>query len=403
MAKRRKEGTEEEEQFDFQIPKFDEEGFLKRERRNIKTLFIAFLFGLLIAVICFGFWAAMGENFLRWELVLLVGVVNVIWIKYLFSKLNFDLTDFGRKGWLSAFATYFFTWLLVLVVLVNPPFYDAEAPHVEVVALPGIQGPGGTILIAAYIVDNVGVNKAGINFMVTDPNGTIHTPEFTYENDIFRYTYENPSNLRGTYNYMFIVSDVNNRKTTVTDSFTYANTSDVLEISSSGRNAIMSGDAITIKANDQISKENFRVYYKMDNGSDINVDRKEAGDKEKYETSPEFKGWTANSTLTVHVYAEARHYFLNIPEKFSNTVSGKKEGYLFSTANDPNIGTKEPLVEYNYTLALLKKSQLPNTLNYQLPYPISSSATPGFEVVVVILAIVVVVFLFKRKKNDNKT
>jgi PGF-CTERM protein len=107
--------------------------------------------------------------------------------------------------------------------------------------------------------------------------------------------------------------------------------------------------------------------------------------------------------MTVHVYAEARHYFLNIPEKFSNTVSGKKEGYLFSTANDPNIGTKEPLVEYNYTLALLKKSQLPNTLNYQLPYPISSSATPGFEVVVVILAIVVVVFLFKRKKNDNKT
>jgi hypothetical protein len=76
MAKRRKEGTEEEEKFDFQIPKFDEEAFIKRERRNIKTLFIAFLFGLLIAVICFGFWAAMGENFLRWELILLVGVVK---------------------------------------------------------------------------------------------------------------------------------------------------------------------------------------------------------------------------------------------------------------------------------------------------------------------------------------
>jgi hypothetical protein len=100
MAKRRKEGTEEEEQFDFQIPKFDEEAFIKRERRNIKTLFIAFLFGLLISVICFGFWAAMGENFLRWELVLLVGVVNAIWIKYLFLKLNIDLTDIGRKGWL---------------------------------------------------------------------------------------------------------------------------------------------------------------------------------------------------------------------------------------------------------------------------------------------------------------
>ena len=105
------------------------------------------------------------------------------------------------------------------------------------------------------------------------------------------------------------------------------------------------------------------MYYKIDNGSDINVDRKEAGDKEKYETSAEFKGWTANSTVTVHVYAEARHYFLNIPEKFSNTVRDTKE-YKFSTANDQNIGTEEPLVEWNYTLALLRKSQLPNTLNY---------------------------------------
>jgi heme/copper-type cytochrome/quinol oxidase subunit 4 len=400
MAKRRKEGAEVEEQLDFQIPKFDEEAFIKRERRNIKTLFIAFLFGLLITVICFGFWVLMEGSFLRWELVLLVGVVNSIWIKYLFLKLNIDLADFGRKGWLSTFVTYFFTLFLVLIVLVNPPFYDGEAPHVEVVALPAMQEPGGTILIAAYIVDNVGINKVGINFTIADQNGTTFTPAFTYENNIFRYTYENPGGLLGTSNYTFIVSDVNSRKTTVTGSFTYA--PNVLEISSSGHNAIMSGDAITIKANNKISKENFRVYYKIDNGSDINVDRKEAGDREKYETSPEFKGWTANSTVIVHVYAEARHYFLNIPEKFSNTIKDTQD-YKFSTANDQNIGTEEPLVEYNYTLALLRKSQLPNTLNYQLPYPKSMGATPGFEVVIVILAIVTVVFLFKRKKNVNKT
>ena len=400
MAKRRKEGAEVEEQLDFQIPKFDEEAFIKKERRNIKTLFIAFLFGLLIALVCFGFWVLLEGNFLRWELVLLVGAVNAIWIKYLFLKLNIDLTDFGRKGWLTTFVTYFITWLLVLIVLVNPPFYDGESPHVEVVALPGMQEPGGTILIAAYIVDNVGINKAGIDFTITDPNGTTFTPEFTFENNIFRYSYENQDHLLGTSNYTFIVSDVNNRKTIITGSFTYA--TDVLEIISSRFTGIMSGDAITIKADDLISKENFRVYYTIENGSDINVNRKEISDKEKYETSAEFKGWTASSTVTVHLYAEARHYFLNIPEKFSNTVTDNGH-YLFSTANDQNIGAEEPLVEYNYTLALLRKSQLPNTLNYQLPYPISIASTPGFEVVVLVLAIAVVVFLFKRKKNDNKT
>ena len=42
MAKKRKEKTDEEE-IDFKLPKFDEEKFLKKERRNIKTLFLSSL------------------------------------------------------------------------------------------------------------------------------------------------------------------------------------------------------------------------------------------------------------------------------------------------------------------------------------------------------------------------
>jgi hypothetical protein len=400
MAKRRKEGAEAEEPLDFQIPKFDEEAFMKRERRNIKTLFISFLFGLLLAVVCFGFWVLLEGSFLRWELVLLVAVVNSIWIKYLFLKLNIDLTDFGRKGWLTAFVTYFFTWVLVLIVLVNPPFYDGESPHVDMVTLPGMQEPGGTILFAAKITDNVGVNATGIIFTITDPNGTIITPEFTYENTIFRYTYQNTNNLLGTFNYTAVVSDTSNRKTTITGTFTYA--TDAIEIISSRFTDIMSGDAITLKANQGISKENFRVYYKIDNGSDINVDRKETNDKEKYETTAEFKGWTTNSTLTVSIYAEARHYFTNIPEKFSNTVK-HTHSYAFTTANDQNIGTEDTLVEWNATRAVLRQSQLPNTLNYITPYPTGIGATPGFEVIVFIAALVAVVFLFRWKKNKKTT
>lgn len=397
MAKRRKEGAENEE-IDFKIPKFDEEAFIKRERRNIKTLFIAFLFGILLAVICFGFWVLLEGSFLRWELVLLVGVVNSIWIRYLFLKLNIDLTDFGRKGWLSAHGTYFVTWVLLFIILVNPPIYDGEPPRIEVAVLPGMQEPGGIILIAAYIADNVGVNNAGIILTITDPNGTLFTPEFTYENNILRYIYENPNNLLGIFNYTFIVSDVNNRKSTTTGTFTY--TTDVLDVSSRFI-GIISSDTILIRADERISNENFRVYYTIDNGSEINVNRKEVNDKEKYETSAEFKGWTANSNITMHVYAEARHYFLNVPEKFSNTVKDTTE-YHFTTSDDQNIGTEDPPVEYNYTLAAVGQPQLPNTLNYQLPYPRSIAATPGFEIIVMVLAVVAAVVLFKRKK-DKKT
>ena len=400
MAKRRKEGAEAEEQLDFQIPKFDEEAFIKREKRNIKTVFISFLLGLFIAVICFGFWVLMGDNFLRWELVLLVAVVNSIWLRYIFIRLNIDFADFGRKNWLSSFATYFFTWLLVLTILVNPPFYDVETPHVDVALLPGMQEPGGTILVVAHILDNVGVNKQGINFTITDPNGNILSPEFSYENNIFQYTYTNPENMLGTFNYTFVILDTNNLKTTKTGSFIYSNAT--LQIISSQRTGLTSGDAIIIEADEQISKVNFRVFYRIENGSDINVNRKDPDDKEKYETTPEFKGWTSNATLMVTVYAEACYYFVNNPMKFSNLVRDTTP-YVFTTATDPNIGTEEPLVEYNATLAALHESQLPNTLNYVTPYPVSMGATPGFEAMFFIVALVAVVLLLKRKKKSKKT
>lgn len=400
MAKRRKEEGEQQEQVDFQIPKFDEQAFMKRERRNIKTLFISFLFGLLLAVICFGFWVLLVGSFLQWELILLVGVVNMVWLRYIFIRLNIDLSDFGRRGWLFSYATYFFTWLLLLVILVNPPFYDSEAPHVDLAVLPGVQELGGTIFFAAHIVDNVGVNTQGIKFSIIDPNGTIITPQFTFENGILRYTYQNPTNVTGIYNYTLVATDVNGHKTVMNGSFAYR--SDALEIISSQRTGIASGDVITIKADEHISTENFRVYYRLDNGPELNVSRKDAASKDKYDTSAEFQGWNRSSVQTLHVYAEVLHYFANNPEKFSNTVEDTTS-YTFTTANDSNIGTKTPLVEWNYTLYLLRKSQLTNTVNYQVPYAYNMAATPGFEVLVALAAIAVTLVLVKRKKTNKKT
>jgi len=118
MAKKKREKTEEDE-LDFKLPKFDEGKFLKRERRNIKATFLSFLFGILISIISFGFWSLLSGNDFRWELVLLFCAFNSSWLKYLFTRLNLDLTDFGRKGWFTSYAIYFFTWLLLLMVLAN--------------------------------------------------------------------------------------------------------------------------------------------------------------------------------------------------------------------------------------------------------------------------------------------
>ena len=275
------------------------------------------------------------------------GVFNASWLKYLFVRLNIDLTDFGRKGWFGSYAIYFFTWLIVLIILVNPPFYDDQSPYVEVVVLPGVQEIGGTALIVAHILDNVGIEKNKLDFTITDPNGTLFTPMVEYEDDIFRYVYENTDNLLGEYEYHFKVTDVNGYITEKNGVFEYSN--NALSITSSIFNEIRSGDGIVIKADEMISGDNFRVFYRLNSGSEINVNRENEEEKEEYKTSAEYKGWSENTNFSMTVYAETSYYFENIPEKFYNIVKDT-EIYNFSTGMDANIGTEPTLVEYNYSL-----------------------------------------------------
>jgi len=187
MAKRRKEKDEEEDK-PFKLPKFDEQGFIKKERRNIKTTFLAFLFGCLMALVCFGFWALMGsETVVRWPLVLLVAIANAAFLRYIFLRLNVDLSDFGRKNWFTTYGVYFFTWLLVFIVFTNPPFYDDEKPRIDFVTLPEIQEFGGNVLVVAKITDNVGVDIDEITLTLTDPDENVSTmspTKFDIENII---------------------------------------------------------------------------------------------------------------------------------------------------------------------------------------------------------------------------
>ena len=384
MAKKRKEKTEGEE-LDFKLPKFDEEKFLKKERRNIKTLFISFILGLVLSLVSFGFWILLKGSDIRWYLILLLGIFGAPWLKYIYLNLNIDLTDFGRKGWFGSYLTYFFTWLIILVLLVNPPFYDEEPPRIELVTLPGMQEMGGTVEVVAYIIDNVGIEKKSIDFTLIDPLGNESSPEFSFKNNVVKYTHENPENLTGKYKIVLTAADVNGHKNNVNATFEYSN--DALQIISSIFSDIRSGDVITIKADEKISSENFRVYYRINGGSEINVDRLDVDDKEKYTTSAEYKGWTENSNATVRIYTEVYHYYTNVNDNFTNTIEDTFE-YNFTTGSDSSIGTEPPIENKN--------------LSYALPRPKGLPSTPGFEGIISIIALVMVVLFFKIRKKKKK-
>jgi hypothetical protein len=408
MAKRRREKDEEEDK-PFKLPKFDEEAFLKRERRNIKTMFIAALFGILMALVCFGFWVLMGsESGVRWPLVLLVCIANAAFVKYIFLRLNIDISDFTKKNWFTNYAVYFFVWLIILILLVNPPVYDDERPNIGVAVLPMMQEPGGDIVIVAKITDNVGVNTDSIKLEIVDPedNVTTLTPtEFEFDNIIVKYVYNNPDNLMGDFTYTLTASDVNGITRQKTGEFSYDD--DVIDITSSRFENITSGDDITIEVETGISTNNFRVYYTLDDGEEINVNRKYVSIPDEYETSPEYEGWEENSNYTMKVYVEVSHYFTSVFNKYSNIVEDTQV-YSVTTESDNDIGDETPPMPWNWTKPQGQQADV--LLNYDnpkvengpvLPYPHTVQA-PGFETIIFIIALIAVVLIFKYKKKDKR-
>jgi len=386
MAKRRKEKDEEDDDKPFKMPKFDEEAFIKRERRNIKATFISFLFGCLMAFICFGFWALIGKNDIRWGLVFLVGIINAAFLKYIFLRVNVDLTDFGRKNWFGSYAIYFVTWLILFIVLVNPPFYDDEAPRVEVAVLPSMQELGGTVLIVAKLTDNSGLEKQNINFDLTYPDGTTESPNFNFGNNIFSYTHQSPNNLtedEETYNFKITTTDSSGHTTIIENTFTYNNNTLTLPepLDANIPPGPKVGHATSIKFD--VNTAVNRVYYTINDGVQINATKSEQEDY--YFTTPKISGWSDNNNVTVKVSAEIVYYFENLIidgnfVQFSNTINDTNS-YYFSVVDDPNVGTEAQ-----------PKVTLPGP-RYVL--------VPGFETLIFFIALITVVLIFKYRKKDR--
>ncbi len=391
MAKRRKEKDDEEDK-PFKLPKFDKEGFIKKERRNIKSMFIAFLFSALMAVICFGFFVLMGpETDMRWLLVLLVAIFSASFIKFFYMRLNIDTSEFTKKNWFVTYGVYFIAWLLILTILVNPPFYDDQDPRVELVVLPNAQEFGGDVKVIARITDNAGIEKSGITLSIN--NVEIDQDDFIFEDNFFEYIFESPENTSGdiTYNYELSVEDISGRKYgPETGSFKFSNST--IRLSSHEQAytypgpSVSSGTPITFDTEDGIDI----VYYTVNDGKRINVTYNEQGGN--YITYPKFKGWVADQNVTLKVFAKAvNNYDFVMPTTpdpdfdiskyaYNNTIKDTQE-YYFQVGSE-NIGiedapdAKEP--------------------------PINYKQVPGFESVIFILALFAAILILRYKKKDKK-
>ena len=371
MAKKRKE-KEEEEELDFKKPKFDREKFIKTEKQKVKITLLSFIFGIAISFISFGFWILLRDNDFRWELVLLFGVFTAAWLRYIFQKLNIDLTELGRKGMFTSYAIYFFSWLIVLIVLVNPPFYDDEPPKIEIISLPAAQELAGTVKIIAKITDNVDIDI--IDFTLYYPNGdSLIINDYTFENNIFTFIYQNNENIIGNFNYQLIATDMSGLESNEDlgkGSFEYNNDTIKLADPSNGEDVKYVTDIIF-----DLIYDFDRVYYTVENGSEINITKKD----NFYETNPVYRGWIIKNNASIRVYAEVIHYFENLNTNFNNTIIDNSV-YHFNVIDDQQIGTQEP-----------PEIELPKPKLVQVP---------GFELIIFVISMILLVIILKiRRKN----
>ena len=380
MAKRR-EQKDEAESKEFETPKFDKEGFIKKEKEKIKATFIAFGFAFVIAIISFGFWVLLQDSPFQWALVVLFGIFSASWIQYLFNHLKIDLKIIEKKGLYTSFAIYLFSWMFILIVLVNPPFHDGEPPQIDVVTLPDMQEPGGTVKIVAKITDNAGINGNEAELNIMHGNTTLVDTKIILDNSILLYEFENDDNLMGSYQCTILTEDNSGKQRVAYVNFSYSE--NTLKLPSPTGADTFPGPTVTyadelaidVKADVDV------VSYTVTTGSYTATINATKSSDEFYRTSPKMKGWKKDSNITINLQATTIHYFPNDGRAFENTIQDNTTYYVVTTDAD-EIGTETPP-------------------SISLPKP-KFVQVPGFELLVFLISIIGVLFIIRKTKSTKK-
>jgi hypothetical protein len=231
MAKKRKK-QKEEESYEFKMPEFDEEEYLRKEVRETKTLFVTFFYAALIGVVSF---ALTGLEF---ALAALVGFIGIVFLRHIYPLLGINTALLEKKQWGTNIIFYIFTWLLIWIILTNPPFSDFQGPNIKNdgvyfeedgvwIRLTDSNRFNLTsqtnVSINFTVRDNVEVDEDSVK-VVTLGNGD----EVTHQplEKIGKHSYAvqiNKTNLRQNMQFTIYAKDVNNHETKFEGRFTVNN------------------------------------------------------------------------------------------------------------------------------------------------------------------------------------
>jgi hypothetical protein len=179
MAKKWKKKIE-EERYDFKYPKFDEKEYMQKEQKETRVILFTTLYAVIFAFLSLAMMVYATKDCM---LGLAVGLIGMASLRYFYPAVKIDISAFDAKKWLMNSLTFLGFWLVIWILLCNPPFSDFTPPSIDTVKTSltpdkvikngetfaiFIGNTSSTaISISARITDNSKLNPASVTFTIT--------------------------------------------------------------------------------------------------------------------------------------------------------------------------------------------------------------------------------------------
>ena len=174
MARRKKK----EEEADWVPPEFDEVGYMRQEMEGARAAVFTIAWavvGAIVSALLFAVYA---------PLAFFAGIAVGFGLYFYLPIVGVKADAFKRRDWIGHGITYFFSWLAIWIILLNPPFGDYTDPTIQGISVsPSHLGYNGTLLCILPVGGTVTVPSPGdtsleILFRATDNVGvrivTVH-------------------------------------------------------------------------------------------------------------------------------------------------------------------------------------------------------------------------------------
>lgn len=174
MARRRHDREEEDSDDEvFRYPEFDRKAYIEEEINRARASIVPIIYAIFVGIISAYIFLHANPSY-AWPLTAFIGLSLFILVRYLYPIAGVDTGSLKKKDHISHAFMYFFAWLAIFIIFLNPPFVDYSAPDIEHVHLEGLDEHGNwttyvagenysEFRVVAFVHDNTEVALVEIN------------------------------------------------------------------------------------------------------------------------------------------------------------------------------------------------------------------------------------------------